>query len=71
MQTSSPKLRARFAEAAAAQRAGIGAAIRGTGAQHLVLRTDRDWIRDVVGFVLSNRQRRGGLTTPAGPGMPR
>ncbi len=61
VQTSSPKLRARFAEAAAAQRAGIGAAIRTAGAQHLVLRTDRDWMRDVVRFVSTARRRRGGM----------
>ena len=48
----------------------MAAAIRRAGAAHLVLRTDRDWIRDIVGFVLSNRQRRGGFATPAGPAGP-
>jgi uncharacterized protein (DUF58 family) len=61
VQTSSPKLRARFAEAAQSQRRAIGASIRSAGAQHLVLRTDRDWLRDVVEFVMTARRRRGGL----------
>jgi uncharacterized protein (DUF58 family) len=61
VQTAKAGIRRRYAEAAAAQRAEIGAAIRRSGAQHLVLRTDRDWLRDVVDFVLSARRRRGGL----------
>ena len=61
IQTAKASLRLRYAEAAASQRAEIGAAIRRSGAQHLVLRTDRDWLRDVVDFVLSARRRRGGL----------
>ena len=61
VQTSSAKLRARFADAATSQRAAIASAIRGSGAQHLVLRTDRDWMRDVVDFVVAGRRRRGGL----------
>jgi uncharacterized protein (DUF58 family) len=74
--TGKAKVRQRYAEAAAAERAAIATTIRQAGAQHLVLRTDRDWMRDVVGFVVSNRQRRGGLATasaarsPAG-GAPR
>lgn len=59
--TAKPRLRQRYAEAAAAERASVAAAIRRAGAQHLVLRTDRDWMRDVVAFVVSNRQRRGAL----------
>jgi uncharacterized protein (DUF58 family) len=61
IQTAKASIRRRYAEAAAAQRAEIGSAIRRSGAQHLVLRTDRDWVRDVVDFVLSARRRRGGL----------
>jgi uncharacterized protein (DUF58 family) len=63
--TGKARLRERYAAAAAAERAAIASAIRRAGASHLVLRTDRDWIRDIVGFVLSNRQRRGGLVGPA------
>ena len=61
VQTAKADLRRRYAEAAAAQRAEIAGAIRRSGAQHLVLRTDRDWLRDVVDFVLSARRRRSGL----------
>ena len=61
--TGKAKLRQRYADAAAAERAEIAAAIRRAGAQHLVLRTDRDWMRDIVGFVASARHRRGGLSS--------
>jgi uncharacterized protein (DUF58 family) len=47
-QTNSAKLRTRFAEAAAAQRATTGRAVRSAGARHLVLSTDRDWFVDLV-----------------------
>jgi uncharacterized protein (DUF58 family) len=60
VQTTNPRLRARFAAAAENQRAGIAAAIRRTGAGHLQLRTDRDWLRDIVRFVLTRRRRRAG-----------
>ena len=55
--TSSSRLRRRFSEAASAQRAQIAGAIRSAGADHLVLRTDRDWVKDVVRHV--SRRRRG------------
>ena len=61
VQTAKADLRRRYAEAAAAQRAEIAAAIRRSGAQHLVLRTDRDWLRDIVDFVVSARRHRSGL----------
>jgi uncharacterized protein (DUF58 family) len=62
VQTAKPRLRARYAEAAAAERAEIAAAIRRAGAQHLVLRTDRDWVRDVVQFVVTTKRRDAGFT---------
>jgi len=65
VQTSKADLRRRYAEAAAAQRAQIATAIRAGGAQHLVLRTDRDWLRDIVDYVLTTRRRRGGLQRAA------
>ena len=37
------------------QRATIAAAIRSAGADHLVLRTDRDWLLDLVRFVAAAR----------------
>lgn len=61
VQTSSAKLRARYAEAAAAQRAAIAAAIRTAGADHLVLRTDRDWLTDLIRFVSLRRERAARL----------
>lgn len=58
VQTSSRKLRQRFADAAAAQRVAHAHAVRAAGAAHLVLSTDRDWLADVVRFVLLRRRRR-------------
>jgi uncharacterized protein (DUF58 family) len=56
VQTSSAQLRRRYAEAASAQRARVATALRHSGAAHLQLRTDRDWISDVVKFVIARRQ---------------
>jgi len=56
VQTSSAQLRRRYAEAASAQRARVATALRHSGAAHLQLRTDRDWITDVVKFVIARRQ---------------
>ena len=56
VQTGDRKLRARYAAAAAEQRAAIAGAVRRAGADHLVLRTDSDWLDDVVAFV--ERRRR-------------
>ena len=64
VQTGSAKLRARFAAAAADQRAAIAAAIRRAGVEHLQLRTDRDWLRDIVRFVVARRRRRAGRALP-------
>ena len=55
--TADRRLRERYAAAAAEQRADIAAAIRRAGADHLVLRTDRDWLLDIVRFVAGRRQR--------------
>jgi len=65
IQTAKADLRRRYAEAAAAQRTQIATAIRTSGAQHLILRTDRDWLRDIVDHVLTARRRRGGLQRAA------
>ena len=56
VQTSDPKLRARYAAAAEMQRQRIATALRHSGAAHLQLRTDRDWINDVVRFVIARRK---------------
>lgn len=54
--TTSPRLRARYAEAAQRQREGIRAALRRAGAAHLRLRTDGDWVRDIVRHVMLQRR---------------
>ncbi len=61
--TRDAKLRARYAAGAAAQRAAIASAIRGAGAAHLRLRTDRDWLLDMVRFVAAQRHARTRGTT--------
>ncbi|HEX2575921.1 MAG TPA: DUF58 domain-containing protein [Aquihabitans sp.] len=55
--TASKKVRARYAAAATEQRAKISDAIRTAGVDHLILRTDRDWLLDVVRFVADRRSR--------------
>ena len=49
--TSRRGVRRRFAEAAAAERAEVAAALRRVGAEHLVLSTDSDWLRDLAGHL--------------------
>ncbi|MEW6473366.1 MAG: DUF58 domain-containing protein [Actinomycetota bacterium] len=58
VQTSNPRVRARFAELAARRQAEHVRLVRGTGAAHLVLSTDRDWLFDIVRFVAARRHRR-------------
>ncbi|HUH71119.1 MAG TPA: DUF58 domain-containing protein [Mycobacterium sp.] len=57
--TIDAQLRDDFAKAAAAHRADVARTIRGCGAPVMTLRTDRDWIADIVRFVES--RRRGAL----------
>ena len=54
--TSDSRLRRRYADAAAAHRAALAAAIRASGAEHLPVSTGRDWVRDLARFVRA-RQR--------------
>ncbi|WP_156036345.1 DUF58 domain-containing protein [Blastococcus sp. URHD0036] len=54
--TGDGEFRARFAAGAAAQRQQIARALRRAGAGHLQLRTDRDWLMDVVRFVADRRR---------------
>jgi uncharacterized protein (DUF58 family) len=63
VQTSDPKLRAAYAEAAGAQRAEIAKNLRAAGASHLRLRTDTDWLLDIVRFVAAQRHARTRGTT--------
>ncbi|WP_334143999.1 DUF58 domain-containing protein [Rhabdothermincola sp.] len=62
VQTANAKLRQRYAARAAEQRAEIARRIRAAGADHLVLRTDRDWLVDLVQFVARRRERIDALT---------
>lgn len=58
--TASPLLRREFAAAAAEHRADVASGLRQAGAGHLVLRTDSDWIADVVRFVVARKRRWSG-----------
>lgn len=63
IQTSDRRLRQRYAAAAAVQRAAVASTIRGAGASHLRLRTDSDWLLDIVRFVAAARHARTRGTT--------
>jgi len=56
--TTRAKIRDAFASVAAEQRARAAAAITGTGAAHLVVATDRDWLSDLLRFLERRRRRR-------------
>ncbi|RZU32193.1 DUF58 domain-containing protein [Blastococcus saxobsidens] len=58
--TGNAEFRARYAAGAAAQRERVAAALRRAGAGHLQLRTDRDWLMDVVRFVAERRRAGNG-----------
>jgi uncharacterized protein (DUF58 family) len=64
IQTSDARLRARYAEAAAGQRSTIAAAVRRCGASHLRLRTDGDWLRELVAFMALRRRLVTGAPAP-------
>lgn len=59
--TNRKGLRERFAQAAAEQRATIGATIRGAGAHHLRLRTDEDWLLALARHVATGRRRHANV----------
>lgn len=63
VQTADPKLRERYAAAAGEQRGAIARALRAAGAAHLRLRTDTDWLLDMVRFVAAQRHARTRGTT--------
>ena len=58
IQTSDRRLRDRYATAARRERAAVAAAIRASGAGHLRLRTNSDWLLDIVKFVAAARHAR-------------
>lgn len=57
VQTSAAGFRQRYAAAAQAQRDGVAATLRRVGAEHLVLRTDRDWLVDMARFLTHPARR--------------
>jgi MoxR-like ATPase/uncharacterized protein (DUF58 family) len=57
VQTANATFRKRYAEAAADQRETIARTLRSSAIDHLQLRTDRDWLLDLVRFVAYRRQR--------------
>jgi uncharacterized protein (DUF58 family) len=60
VQSNKKALREKYETAAAAQRAEIATGIRRAGAAHLQLRTDRDWLLDIVRFVVARRRGASG-----------
>ena len=61
VQTGSRRLRERYAAAAAARRERTAALVRDAGAAHVVLRTDRDWLRDLAAHLLRRRRTRAAV----------
>jgi len=59
--TNNRGLRERYATAAAEQRSDIRLAIAGSGAHHLQLRTDRDWLLDLARHVASTKRRQANV----------
>jgi uncharacterized protein (DUF58 family) len=55
--TADARVRMRYIEGARAQRDAIRSAISAAGASHLTLRTDHDWIADVLRFVVNRRRQ--------------
>jgi uncharacterized protein (DUF58 family) len=49
--TSSERVRTRFAEAASAERREVASEIAATGARHVVLSTEGDWLRELTSFL--------------------
>ena len=56
--TGRREVRDKYRDAARRQRERIADSIRSAGADHLQLHTDRDWIADIVGHVISRRRLR-------------
>ncbi|AVT35457.1 DUF58 domain-containing protein [Plantactinospora sp. BB1] len=68
--TGSRRLRERYADAARQQRALLRRALRRAGAAHLALRTDRDWVTDIVRHVYAQRRLAAAARTPGPVGGP-
>ncbi len=59
--TDDKRVRARYSEAATEQHSLIASQIRAAGADHLILRTDGDWLMDLAQYV-SRRRHRAEMT---------
>jgi uncharacterized protein (DUF58 family) len=66
--TSRRKMRERFKAAAAAEREEVARALRRAGADHLVLSTDGDWLRDLAAHLRRADQMRRSAMAAGGPG---
>lgn len=64
--TSDPKIRQRYAAMTAAHRDATAEAVRRARAGHVLLRTDRDWVRDLARHVHGKPMRRSGLQRTGG-----
>jgi uncharacterized protein (DUF58 family) len=64
LDTSSRRVRERYAAVSRLQRQRTARALRRCGAGHLVLRTDRDWVADTARFALSHRREAVRLHQP-------
>ena len=64
VQTGDRRLRERYAAAATARRAEHAEAVRSAGAGHLLLRTDRDWLPLLAGFLAARRRMRAAGRSP-------
>jgi len=58
VQTASRRFRSRYAAAAEERRQSVSKGVRRAGAGYLEVSTDRDWMMDVVKFVVRKRRRR-------------
>jgi uncharacterized protein (DUF58 family) len=65
--TGDRRLREKYAVAAAQHRADLAAAFRRSGATHLLLRTDRDWVADIARHTLAQRHRSTRRPLPEQP----
>jgi hypothetical protein len=66
--TSRRSVRRRFKAAAAAEREEVAAALRRAGADHVVLSTGGDWLRDLAGHLRRADNMRRSAMAAGGPG---
>ncbi|WP_241832263.1 DUF58 domain-containing protein [Pseudofrankia sp. EUN1h] len=64
--THSRRFRERYEAAAASHRAEVAAALRGAGAAHLRLRTDKDWLIEIARYAAASRRGQAALRGAGG-----